>query len=57
MLTKIRKKYHLVMLPTKNQRGLGILNLELVNEVLLAKWFWKLETEDGYGKMFCLISM
>lgn len=33
--------------PTKRSRGLGILNLEPMNKALLAKWFWKLETETG----------
>jgi hypothetical protein len=45
------KKYHLVKwekccLP-KDVGGLGILNLEVMNIALLAKWFWKMETEEG----------
>ena len=27
--------------------GLGILNLDLMHKALLAKWFWKLEIEEG----------
>ena len=45
------KKYHLVnwkdcCLP-KDMSGLGILNLEIMNIALLAKWFWKMENEKG----------
>lgn len=45
------KKYHLVnwkdcCLP-KDMGGLGILNLEIMNIALLAKWFWKMENEKG----------
>jgi hypothetical protein len=48
---KGKKKYHLVSwdvvcLP-KDQGGLGILNLDLMNISLLAKWLWKLFNEDG----------
>jgi hypothetical protein len=48
---KGKKKYHLVgwdivCLP-KDQDGLGILNLNLMNISLLAKWFWNLFNEDG----------
>lgn len=44
-----KKKYHLVIwksccLP-RDCGGLGILNLEIMNTTLLAKWFWKLEFE------------
>lgn len=35
------------MLSTKRSRGSEIINLELMNKALLAKWFWKLETETG----------
>ena len=53
------------MLPTQRGGGggLGILNLEIMNIALLAKWFWKMETEEGmwqdvlkekYGKNECL---
>ena len=42
-----KKKYHLVNRKTfclpKEHDGLGILNLDLMNKALLAKWFWKLE--------------
>lgn len=45
------KKNHLVNWKTcflpKQQGGLGILNLDLMNKALLAKWFWRLETENG----------
>lgn len=48
---RIKKNYHLVNWKTcclpKKQGGLGLLNLYLMNKALLAKWFWKLETEDG----------
>jgi hypothetical protein len=48
---KGKKKYHLVgwdivCLP-KDQGGLGILNLNLMNISLLAKWLWNLFNEDG----------
>lgn len=48
---KNKKKYHLVnwdivYLP-KDQGGLGILNLDLMNISLLAKWLWKLFNEYG----------
>lgn len=46
-----KKKYHLVNWKTcckhKDFGGLRILNLELMNKALLAKWFWKLENETG----------
>ena len=45
------KKYHLVNWKTcclpKEQGVLGILNLEMMNKALLAKWFGELETENG----------
>lgn len=47
-----KKKYHLVKWKTccmpKSQGGLGILNLDLFNKALLAKWLWKLESESGF---------
>jgi hypothetical protein len=48
---KGKKKYHLVSwdvvcLP-KHHGGLGILNLDLINISLLAKWLWKLFNEDN----------
>ena len=46
-----KKKYHLVDWKTyclpKEQGGLEILNPEIINKVVLAKWSWKLETETG----------
>lgn len=46
-----KKKYHLVNWKTcclpRSMGGLGILNLEIMNKALLAKWLWKLETEEG----------
>lgn len=51
------KEYHLVNWKTccmpKKQGGLGILNLELLNKTLLAKWFWKLKQKFVCGKIFC----
>jgi hypothetical protein len=46
-----KKKYHLVRwsdvcLP-KDQGGLGILNLDLMNIALLSKWIWKLFNGSG----------
>ena len=49
----------------KDVGGLGIINLEMMNIALLAKWFWKMETEEGlwqdvikikYGGDKCLSS-
>jgi hypothetical protein len=31
----------------KNQGGLGILNLEFMNDSLLTKWLWKIENSNG----------
>lgn len=48
---KIRKKISSSklgnLLYAKARGGLGILNLQLFNKALLAKWFWKLEIESG----------
>ena len=48
---KDKKKYHLVKWETvcmpKEQGGLGILDLELMNISLISKWLWKLFNEDG----------
>jgi hypothetical protein len=35
---------------TKEQSGLGIINLEVQNICLLSKWLFKLINEDGFGK-------
>jgi hypothetical protein len=48
---KNKRKYHLVSwsvvcLP-KDQGGLGILNLDIMNTSLLSKWLWKLFNEKG----------
>jgi hypothetical protein len=48
---KNRRKYHLVSwlvvyLP-KDQGGLGIMNLDIMNISLLSKWLWKLFNEKG----------
>lgn len=46
------RKYHLVnwqeICFPKDQGGLGILDLEIMNEALLGKWIWRLETEKGW---------
>jgi hypothetical protein len=46
-----KKKYRLtkwsIMCQPKDQGGLGIQNLEIQNECLLSKWFFKLINEDG----------
>ena len=46
-----KKKYHLVKWATvclpKDQGGLGVLDLELMNISLLSKWLWKLFNEQG----------
>ena len=46
-----KNKYHLVNWKTcclpKEQGGLGIINLDIMNKALLAKCLWKLETESG----------
>jgi hypothetical protein len=46
-----KKTYHLVncqpVCMPKDQGGLGVLDLEIVNIALLSKWLWKLFIEDG----------
>ena len=46
-----KKKYHLVkwikICKSKNKGGLGIKDLRVMNMSLLAKWWWKLEQEQG----------
>jgi hypothetical protein len=46
-----KRKYRLIkwsiMCQPKDQRGLGIQNLEVQNECLLSKWFFKLINEEG----------
>jgi hypothetical protein len=45
------KKYHLVdwasVCSPKNQGGLGVLNLEFMNDSLLYKWLWNIENSKG----------
>jgi hypothetical protein len=45
------RKYHLVDWDTvclpKDQGGLGVLDLRVMNICLLAKWLWNLEFSDG----------
>jgi hypothetical protein len=45
------RKYHLVNWPDicrpKDQGGLGVLDLEVMNSCLLSKWFWRLENSTG----------
>ena len=45
-----KKKYHLVNWKTccmpKDLGGLGIINLDIMNKSILAKWLWKIETES-----------
>lgn len=47
----IRKKYHLVnwhkVCAEKNNGGLGIKNLRVLNISLLCKWWWRLKNENG----------
>ena len=44
-------KFHLVkwssMCSPKSQGGLGILNLEYMNDALLTKWLWNIENSNG----------
>jgi hypothetical protein len=46
-----KRKYHLVkwdlVCKPRQKGGLGIKNLQLFNQCLLCKWWWKLETEEG----------
>jgi hypothetical protein len=50
-----RRKYHLVKLETvclpKDQGGLGVLDLEVMNIALLSKWLWKLFNEKVFWKI------
>jgi hypothetical protein len=45
------KKFHLAdwesVCSPKNQGGLGVLNLELMNDSLLSKWLWNIENLKG----------
>jgi hypothetical protein len=45
------KKIHLVhwnsVCSPKSQRGLGVLNLENMNDALLTKWLWNIENSNG----------
>lgn len=47
----LKKKYHLVkwckICKPKEKGGLGIKDLRKLNISLLAKWWWKLENENG----------
>ena len=46
-----KKKYHLVnwqqVCQPKDQGGLGVLDLNIMNICLLCKWIWKIENEEG----------
>jgi hypothetical protein len=48
------KKIHLVhwnsVCTPKKQGGLGVLNLENMNDALLTKWLWNIENQMVYGK-------
>jgi hypothetical protein len=45
------KKIHLANWNTvcspKSQGGLGVLNLEIMNDVLMTKWLWNTENSNG----------
>jgi hypothetical protein len=45
------RKIHLVnwnsVCTPKNQGGLGVLNLEYMNDALLSKWLWNIENSNG----------
>jgi hypothetical protein len=45
------KKFHLAdwesVCSPKNQGGLGVLNLEFMNDSLLSKWIWNIENSKG----------
>ena len=51
-----KKNYHLVNWKTvclpKDQGGLGVLDLKIMNIALLAKWLWKLFNEKGLWQSF-----
>lgn len=46
------RKYHLVnwqeICTPRDQGGLGVLNLDIMNKAMLGKWLWNLETEKGW---------
>jgi hypothetical protein len=46
------RKIHLVnwnsVCTPKNQGGLGVLNLEYMNDALLTKWLWNIENSNGF---------
>ena len=50
-----KKKYHLVkwsvICLSKQKGGLGVKDIFKMNISLLSKWWWKLEKEDGLGKL------
>ena len=39
----------------KRGGGLGIINLDIMNKALIAKWLWKLETGEGIWTEMLLI--
>jgi hypothetical protein len=45
------KKIHLVkwysVCSPKSQGGLGVLNLEIMNDALMTKWLWNIENSNG----------
>lgn len=50
------KKYHLINWETvctpKIHGGLGTLDLRCMNIILLTKWIWKLESQEGLYKVW-----
>ena len=48
---KQSKKFHLAdwvsVCSPKSQGGLGVLNLEVMNDSLLSKWLWNIENSNG----------
>ena len=48
------KKYHLVswdkIFRPKEQGFLGVMHLEVMNNCLISKWLWKLDTSNGMLK-------
>jgi hypothetical protein len=46
------RKYHLVQWPIicspRDQGGLGVLDLDIMNKALLGKWIWNLENKEGW---------